>query len=66
MDSAFLPNPIINLSESRSGGDPCRIRGDIYRDVTDIRHVEDEKWFVGNVRETIVVMAAASDFEEEI
>lgn len=66
MDFAFLPDSVVNLAECRSGGDPRRIGGDIDGDVAEIRQVEDEKGFIGDVRETIVIVAAASDLEDEV
>ena len=63
---AFLPDTVVNLAESGSGGDPSRLLGDVDGDVAEVRQVEDEKRFVGDVRETVVVVAAASDLEDKI
>ena len=65
-DLAFVSDMVINLAESGSGGDPSRLIGEIDGDFAEVRHVKDEKGFVGDVRETIVVVAAASDLEDEI
>ena len=66
MDFAFLPDTVINLAESGSGGYPRRLVGDIDGYVAEVRQVEDEEGFVGDVREAVVVVAAASDFEDEV
>ena len=66
MDFTLLPDFIVNFSESSSGGDPGGVIGDVDGDVADVRHVEDEKRFVGDVRETVVVVPAASDLEDEV
>lgn len=66
MDSAFLPDSIINLAECCSGGDPRRILCDVDGDVAEMRQVEDEKGLIGDVRETVVVVASASDLKDVI
>ncbi|KAK8475640.1 hypothetical protein V6N12_073941 [Hibiscus sabdariffa] len=65
MDFAVLPDVVIKLADCGAGADPCGFVGHVDVYGAEIEHVEYEKGLVEDVREPLVVVTTAADFEAE-
>ena len=61
MDIALLCYSVVDFAGGGAGLNPGSLVSHVDADLPEIKHVEDEEREGGNIRETLVVMAAASD-----
>lgn len=60
---AFLPNPVIEFADECAGLNPGGAIADADVDGPQIGHVEDDEVSLRNVRDALVIVAAAADLE---
>ena len=65
MNFTLLPDPIINLVQCDSSLDHCNLIFDVDGDFSKLEHVEDDKGFLGDLGDTLVIMATALDSDSK-
>lgn len=63
MNLTLLPYPVVKLPKRRAGLNHRDFLRDIDRDAAEVEEVDDDEGLIGDVRDSLVIMAAAADFE---
>lgn len=63
---AFGVYLVVELAELGTGLDPSGLGWEVDGDGPEVEHVEDNEGLVGDVGDSVVVVAAAADFELDV